>query len=70
MYLADLALDFSRQVLRQRGDFICKLFQGAGFDPFLAEVRGCFGTVKVRKPKASRPGSREVYLVARNYQLV
>jgi 23S rRNA (uridine2552-2'-O)-methyltransferase len=70
MYLAELALDFSRQVLRQRGDFICKLFQGAGFDPFLAEVRGCFGTVKVRKPKASRPGSREVYLVARNYQLV
>jgi 23S rRNA (uridine2552-2'-O)-methyltransferase len=70
MYLAELALDFSRQVLRQRGDFVCKLFQGAGFDPFLAEVRGCFGTVKVRKPKASRPGSREVYLVARNYQLV
>jgi 23S rRNA (uridine2552-2'-O)-methyltransferase len=70
MYLAELALDFSRQVLRQRGDFVCKLFQGAGFDPFLAEVRGCFATVKVRKPKASRPGSREVYLVARNYQLV
>lgn len=69
MYLAELALDFARQVLRKRGDFVCKLFQGAGFDPFLAEVRSSFGTVKVRKPKASRPGSREVYLVARNYQL-
>lgn len=70
MYLAELALDFARQVLRQRGDFVCKLFQGAGFDPFLADVRSSFGTVKVRKPKASRAGSREVYLVARNYQLV
>ncbi len=70
MYLAELALDFERQVLRQRGDFVCKLFQGAGFDPFLADVRSSFGTVKVRKPKASRAGSREVYLVARNYQLV
>lgn len=70
MYLAELALDFARQVLGQRGDFVCKLFQGSGFDPFLAEVRGSFGTVKVRKPKASRAGSREVYLVARNYQLV
>lgn len=70
MYLAELALDFARQVLRRRGDFVCKLFQGAGFDPFLADVRSSFGTVKVRKPKASRAGSREVYLVARNYQLV
>jgi 23S rRNA (uridine2552-2'-O)-methyltransferase len=69
MYLAELALDFARQVLRKRGDLICKLFQGEGFDPFLADVRACFGTVKVRKPKASRAGSREVYLVARNYQL-
>jgi len=69
MYLAELALDFSRRVLRRRGDFVCKLFQGAGFDAFVAEVRGCFQTAKVRKPKASRPGSREVYLVARNYQL-
>jgi len=69
MYLAELALDFARQVLRKRGDFVCKLFQGAGFDPFLAEVRSCFATVKVKKPKASRAGSREVYLVARNYQL-
>ena len=69
MYLAELALDFARQVLRPRGDFVCKLFQGTGFDPFLADVRSCFGAVKVRKPKASRAGSREVYLVARNYQL-
>jgi 23S rRNA (uridine2552-2'-O)-methyltransferase len=69
MYLAELALDFARQVLGKRGNFVCKLFQGAGFDPFLADVRRCFATVKVRKPKASRAGSREVYLVARNYQL-
>lgn len=69
MYLAELALDFARQVLRKRGDFVCKLFQGAGFDPFLADVRSCFATVKVKKPKASRAGSREVYLVARNYQV-
>lgn len=69
MFLAELALDFARQVLRSRGDFVCKLFQGAGFDPFLADVRSSFATVKVRKPKASRTASREVYLVARNYQL-
>ncbi len=69
MLLAELSLDFAQQVLGGRGDFVCKLFQGAGFDPFLAATRNCFERVKVNKPKASRAGSREVYLVARNYQL-
>ena len=39
MYLAELALDFAREVLAKRGDFVIKLFQGAGIDPFMAEVR-------------------------------
>ena len=69
MLLAELSLDLAQQVLGGRGDFVCKLFQGAGFDPFLAATRNCFERVKVNKPKASRAGSREVYLVARNYQL-
>jgi 23S rRNA (uridine2552-2'-O)-methyltransferase len=69
MYLAELALDMCREVLRQGGDFVCKLFQGEGIDAFMAETRKAFGSVKVMKPKASRAGSREVYLVARNYQL-
>jgi 23S rRNA (uridine2552-2'-O)-methyltransferase len=69
MLLAELSLDFARQVLGSRGSFVCKLFQGAGIDPFLATARNCFERVKVNKPKASRAGSREVYLVARNYQL-
>ena len=69
MYLAELALDFAREVLAKRGDFVIKLFQGAGIDPYIADVRTSFSTVKVKKPKASRAGSREVYLVARNYRL-
>lgn len=69
MYLAELALAFARDVLAERGDFVIKLFQGAGIDPYIADVRKSFATVKVKKPKASRAGSREVYLVARNYRL-
>ncbi len=69
MYLAELALDMCREVLRSGGDFVCKLFQGEGIDAFIAETRKRFRRVKVMKPKASRPGSREVYLVARNYRL-
>jgi len=69
MYLAELALDMARKTLRRKGDFVCKLFQGQGTDAFIAEVRTSFGQVKAMKPKASRPGSSEIYLVARNYQL-
>jgi len=69
MYLVELALDMARRVLKPGGNFVCKVFQGAGFDEFLRDVRNSFKRVKVMKPKASRPGSREVYLVARNFSL-
>ena len=69
MYLAELALDLAKKTLKRRGNFICKLFQGQGADAYIAEVRKSFGKVRVMKPNASRPGSSEVYLVARNYQL-
>ena len=69
MYLVELALDACKEILKRRGDFICKLFQGEGCDAFIEESRRQFERVKVFKPKASRAGSREVYLVARNYRL-
>ena len=69
MYLAELALDLARKVLKRRGNFVCKLFQGQGTDAFVDDARDSFDRVRVIKPKASRPGSSEVYLVARNYQL-
>ena len=69
MYLAELALDFARKTLVRKGNFVCKLFQGEGTDAFIADARQSFATVKAMKPKASRAGSSEIYLVARNYQL-
>ena len=69
MYLAELALEFARQVLNKEGSFICKLFQGSGTDEFIRDARTSFQRVRTVKPAASRPASREVYLVARNYQL-
>ena len=69
MYLAELALDFSGRVLGKNGAFVCKLFQGEGFDSFVRDARQRFEKVRVLKPAASRAGSSEVYLVARNYRL-
>ena len=69
MYLVELALDLARRVLKPGGNFVCKVFQGEGIDEFVIDTRNSFERVKVMKPKASRAGSREVYLVARNHQL-
>jgi len=63
MYLAELALEFAIEWLRPGGNFLVKVFQGEGFDALLARCRECFDKVQVRKPKASRPRSREVYLL-------
>ena len=70
IYLCELALAFAREVLRPGGDFLVKVFQGAGFDDYVRELRRHFGRVVTRKPEASRPKSREVYLVAGNYDSV
>jgi 23S rRNA (uridine2552-2'-O)-methyltransferase len=64
MNLAELALDFSRQWLKPGGAFLIKLFQGAGFDDYLRSLRADFSRVTMRKPKASRARSREVYALA------
>ena len=68
MYLVELALDFVRQALEAKGDFVVKVFQGAGSDAYLKDVRTSFDKVLVRKPAASRPRSREVYVVAKGFK--
>jgi len=68
MYLAELALDFCQQAMAPGGDFLVKVFQGEGFDEYLRSMRDRFQKVLVRKPSASRPRSREVYLLGRNFK--
>jgi len=69
MYLAELALEFVKSHLKSGGDFVVKLFQGTDFDRYVREVRSLFDKVVVRKPKASRPRSREVYALARGRKI-
>ncbi len=65
IYLAELAVDFADQALKPGGDLLMKVFQGEGFDQLVRDLRQKYTKVVTRKPKASRPRSREVYLLAR-----
>ncbi len=68
IYLVELALDMARQVLKPKGDFVAKVFQGAGSEAYLKELRSSFEKLMIRKPAASRPRSREVYVVAKGFK--
>lgn len=69
MHLAELALDLATRTLRKDGSLLVKLFHGDGFDGYVRSLKAGFSRVVVRKPKASRPRSREVYALASGYNL-
>jgi len=68
MYLAELALDTAKTVLSKNGTFLVKLFHGTGFEEFHRDVQQLFAKVVIRKPKASRPRSNEVYILAKGFK--
>jgi len=69
MYLAELTLELARKVLKPGGDLLVKAFNGEGIDAYKQELRKDFKTLIVRKPRASRPRSPEIYLLARGYNV-
>ena len=68
IYLGELALDTAKTVLSKDGSFLVKLFHGEGFESFHNEVQRHFSKVVIRKPKASRPRSNEVYILAKGFK--
>ena len=69
-YLCDLALDMARQVLKPGGALLVKLFQGEGFEAYNKELKSSFLKVVMRKPKASRARSREIYALATGFKVL
>ncbi|HUR26132.1 MAG TPA: RlmE family RNA methyltransferase [Candidatus Thermoplasmatota archaeon] len=67
VHLAEMALDFADKHLRQGGAFVCKVFEGADFPEFRAEVKRRFKRMHQYHPAASRKSSSEVYLVGKHY---
>lgn len=65
IHLCELALDFAARHLKPGGQFVVKVFQGEGFMEFRRQMEAAFSSVQVRKPKASRDRSAEVYLLAK-----
>jgi 23S rRNA (uridine2552-2'-O)-methyltransferase len=67
-HLAELALELAQGVLKPGGGLLVKLFQGEGFDDYNRSLKSAFTRVVMRKPKASRARSREIYALATGYR--
>ena len=64
IYQVELAVDFAAKVLARNGNLLFKAFQGEGFEDVVRNLHGEYRKVLIRKPRASRQGSREVYVLA------
>jgi 23S rRNA (uridine2552-2'-O)-methyltransferase len=53
--------------LKEHGNFLAKIFAGESMEDFVKTIKSNFVFVKVFQPKASPKGSKEVYLVAKNF---
>ena len=67
IYLAELALEFARSILKPEAYFLVKVFQGEGTDAYRGHLLRYFEKVKIRKPNASRARSKEFYFLAEGF---
>ena len=67
LILARRSLAVATVMLKQGGNYYCKVFQGEDVDLFAKEVRTLFGTVRLVKPKSSRSESREMFVLGMGF---
>lgn len=61
--LCEAALAAAVRCLTVGGHFVCKIFQGPGFEDFTEAVRRRFTQVKIYKPRSTRKASKEIYII-------
>jgi 23S rRNA (uridine2552-2'-O)-methyltransferase len=61
------ALALAERVLKPGGNFVVKSFQGEDFDGLVAAIRARFRSVHVYRPRVTRKGSRECYIIGKNF---
>lgn len=66
--MVERVLQLSRYLLKTGGSMVIKVFEGEGSDRVYRRVSRLFRFVKRFKPKASRKGSSEFYLVAKLFK--
>jgi 23S rRNA (uridine2552-2'-O)-methyltransferase len=66
--LCQAALSIVEMVLKPGGSLICKIFQGEEFKEFSDTVRSRFKRHKIFKPRSSRKGSKEIFILGMGFR--
>jgi 23S rRNA (uridine2552-2'-O)-methyltransferase len=59
------AMFFAKDLMKENGYFISKIFMGGTFNEIVAEGKKYFKEVRVFKPKSSRKDSKESFIICR-----
>lgn len=65
--LCQRVFEIAQLVLKKKGNFVCKIFEGKESNKFLKGIKEHFNFVNKFKPQAVSKGSKEFYVVAKNY---
>lgn len=68
LHLCELAFSFAQSLLKPSGHFVCKIFEGGELPQFRRTLQNHFTKVAIMKPKATRPNSKERFLVCLHFK--
>ena len=63
--LCEEAMFFAKDILKDDGSFVCKIFMGSTFNKFMLESKLIFKQIKVFKPSSSKKDSKETFIVCK-----
>jgi len=67
MLLAEQAARIARALLKTKGHFVCKIFEGETLKSFKTSISSSYKQVRLFRPQATRKRSREVYVVGTGF---
>ena len=68
MRLVEHTLKLAELLLHEKGNYLCKVFQGEDMPNLVSDMKRCFAMTKVIKPESSRKESREVFVLGMDYR--
>ena len=69
IYTGELCIEammFSKEILKNKGVFVSKIFMGGTFNEIIVKAKSIFKDIKVFKPKSSRKDSKESFIICKN----
>jgi len=66
--IAEAALEVAEKVLRRGGSMFVKAFEGPMLRPYVDRLRARFEFVRLVRPRATKPRSSEIYVLAMGFK--